>query len=256
MKKYISIVLFLYVCISCGKSHYYAFASLPDDYKIKKPIKLENYDVYTFKMVKDVKGTLPIEERPFTNSVQHKEPHLVYEELYLLLNKYNKEVLYMTTFSHKYIYEGGAFNCKENDSIIYFNQVEYIYQGVQDSLTNEFRFRNPGDTFLRALYMGYKKNKDTITLTTVPNVNPIRKIRKKKPIINLNDMFGVQLQFERDHRKWCFKDKKKRIFDVDTIYHNNSHYLFYIKRNDKPYLGLIKGKENIKYFLDTDFSDE
>ncbi|CAL2081536.1 hypothetical protein [Tenacibaculum sp. 190524A05c] len=257
MKNYLILILCLYIIISCSSPKYVYVDELSEEYK-NTSIRLKDYDLYTFKMVKDTLNTdVPIEKRPFMNSVQSEKNHLVYEELYLLFNKNKRDVLYITTFTHKYIYKDGVFNHKENDSIVYFNEVEYIFHGVRDTIDNELRFRNPGNGFLKTLYIGYEHNNDVITLTTVPNVNPIQGIRRKKPIVNLNEMFGVPLQFKKDNRTWYFKDcVDVGTYEVDSLYHNNSHYIFHTKR-DQEECALIKlehKKNKIKYFLDANAS--
>lgn len=241
-------IVVISVFISC-KSTFISLYELPEN--IKK-IPLSDYDLYTFQMVvNDECSSVPASKRPFENSVNNNSDFIVYEELYLLLHKKKKEVLYLTTFSHKYIYDNGVFNKKENDSLISFNQIEYLYEGIVDEVNKEFVFKNPVNSLLRALYIKYEKVDDIVTFKIVPNVHPSKDIRKNKPSIDLESLFSVSIQFKKDARLFSYEEKGVLNY-VDTIYHDRSSIFFQVGKNlskCSSYRKLNGNKERIWYFL-------
>ena len=222
MKKLI-FLLGLFILMSCGSST----GSAEKDLSLVS-FDLEDFDLYTFQLIREEaeqKGFL------FKNGLEKTPDDLVYDELYLLLQKEGDIALYLTTFSHKYIYEGGAFNVDFNEKRIFANETDLLFVGKYDTIDKSITFKNPKHHDLEEMKMLYEMQGQNLKLLKVTNAFPNQRMRKKSPLVDLDATFRVELVFGRDSRK-IFVVEGCDQYPVEKIMFNYKD-LFYKTNNGK-----------------------
>jgi len=176
---------------------YSIFLSVPQ-HTIKEDIvqlPLEKFQLYTFQLVKKAKP----DKMVFVNGINKDIDDLIWEELYLLYDKENKNAIYFTTFSHKYIFKGGVYNRAENDSLVFLDELEFVYLGRSDG--NKFIFENTGNLEANDLEISYEFSGDNILLTNL-------KLDRSNSPVDLKSLFSTEILFQKDIRQLAFGQKK------------------------------------------------
>ena len=210
----------------------------------KGKFTLEDFDLFTFQLVLK-KENCDVKEKHlvFANGLLKDDEDLVYEELYLFMEKNGNKVLYLTTFSHKYHFKGGVFNSDVYDKEIRVDEIDFLHLGYYNDST--IIFYEPGNNKNDKIEFFYSKNDDVITLNKVTNVYPISKYCKVEPYVRINDVFAVELQFKMDQRKFAYFDTCNSI-PVVAFLHNGKDLFFELDtERDFKYRKL---KNRIKYF--------
>lgn len=204
----------------------YYFNSINDDKKEFKvsDFKVSDFKVYAFNICeKYKKGTLPIKrfcECPDNFfEISKKEEIKKNEETYLLINKKLNLVLYLTTFSHKYIYENQSGFL--NDSCIYKNKMyvkdfECIYIGKLDSKNEIITFIKKETT--ENMIWHFKKD-SLLSSYTIDKVKIATAENKFKPVefISLDTVLSNEIIF-KEVKYDFFYSKEKRGLLIDKFY--------------------------------------
>lgn len=146
MKKYILVIVILFIGFSCGSDLYQIRQlRLDDEHVMCNEYDLDDFEVYAYAICEDASKEYNNER--FFNCPpdffsRNRKDTLKVEEVYLLKRKSSNLVLYITTYSHKYIREATGFL---NDKDIYNNrivldQMEYGYLGIMDTLSGLIHF--------------------------------------------------------------------------------------------------------------------
>jgi hypothetical protein len=147
----------------------------------------------------------------FKSGVDNEHPDcLVYEELYLLLEKKGNRVIYLTTLSHKYLYHDGVFNSNFYKQYIPINQIDYIYLGYYDN--QKLRFYDPhGRSYAQNIVFYYKKNAELLEITNVTNDYALEDDRIANPLVTVNKVFDLNFKFQKEQtRKLVYQEVDAR----------------------------------------------
>lgn len=210
MKKILLAVLV--ICTGCGSHFKDCVREIPKGEKLVFP--LDKYKLYTLKLIQK-KSEL---EHPVFHTQQDEMERgdLIWEELYLLLNKKDKTALYLTTFSHKYIFEGGVYNREENDSLIFIDESDFLMVGTYNDKV--LTFKNPRhEKGLDEINLFYEEEGDEITVTKVSDPG------NKSRLISVDSIYSDMLVYKNDNRKFVYGYKNEKnnydsIVPVDKLY--------------------------------------
>lgn len=195
MVRRISILILVSILLLACNKEFFTTSELP---KIKTH-SLEDYELYVFQMVRKKRDVIHIDSLApkFVSGADftHKtKKDLVYEELYVLLEKEGKHAIYLTTISHKYIYDEGVYNNSFYQQHIPINNIDFIYLGYYDD--TKISFYNPnGRSYSQNLVLYYTKRKDTLEITNVTNDYAKEKDRKANPYLTFNSVFDLNFKF-------------------------------------------------------------
>lgn len=133
--------------------------------KIKNKIELNlsDFDIYTYNICEDTKSDST--SARFCNCVddfyvkQDSSTVKKVEEVYMLIDRKSDMVIYLTTFSHKYIkLKKGFLNDKEHyNNQVVLDQIEYIYIGKRNETAGWIHF--PSENKAKDIIIHYEKNK-------------------------------------------------------------------------------------------------
>ncbi|QHI38697.1 hypothetical protein IMCC3317_40910 [Kordia antarctica] len=195
-------------------------------------INLNHYDIYTFKLrlqneISDRNPNALI----FANGVD-ADRGLIHEMLYILRNQNNDSIIYFTTRSHKYIYDGGVFNDSIYKKYMVMNDLDYIYIGKEEG--NKFSFYDPhGRTYAHNPTFYFTEKDDVITIDSLTNNYAKEKSRQQKRNLTiLDDVFSVSLKFKKENKSYVFAypvgsfPRNGQVVRCSTIYiRDNDVYL-------------------------------
>ncbi|WP_417371851.1 hypothetical protein [Gelidibacter japonicus] len=236
--KYTILLVCSIITIGCGKS-FDTVSSLP----YVNEINLEDYDLYVFQL-KTLNQNSDSNLTPivFENSVTaNSNEGLIWEELYILMEKEGSNVLYFTTFSDKYVDSISIFNNPKYEGIIPIRNIDYMYNG---KIRNQaFHFYNPkGRRYSENVIIDFKKEDNVLTLIAITNDYAKEKDRLLNPKISLNDLFGVNINFKKENRIWVYEhvdvnnDSNTGIYDtISKVYVNANDFYFDINKNPAEY---------------------
>ncbi len=239
------------LCSSCSKS----ILSVTSGSFIET-LDFNDFDLYIFQL----KGTddsgkkrdCILETLQFESDVTSKKL-LVYEELYVLLEKEGPRVLYVTTFSHKYIYNKGVFNSDLYDAYIPINEIDYIYTGYYDKERMYFYTPN-GKGYKKNIEFFYTLNKDKkiLEITEVTNTYPKKKSREDKPYLSIKDgdVLGIRMLFEKEQKRKFIYEKGGIITPVLKFHHNGDDIYFEIETESKYRYRKLENRVRFQYPLD------
>lgn len=272
MKNYLPLIIFLclilYSCKSvkfwnpeCSNSR-----GMFHQTQVIENIDLKDYSVYVLniyqskinEVVKGRKEFIPIPKytiKPTETST------LVIEQTYLLIpNDNNCPLLYLTSYSHKYLLENyGAYNCHLFKDKIFLDDVDMIYIGYITN--NSFVFRNKDGVFKWDIE--FRDNKKLIKVNSITDIDSRG---QNKPQVDLSTVFSIPIEFSLEKRFLtygrsdedilkCYQDgglkkptyKKTRKYvggKIDNIsilsnrvyFHNSKKNLYYFFKNNRiPY---------------------
>jgi len=208
--------------VSC-KPHFYSTNTILNEVK---SFDLEKFDRYTFQLIKkDTTSIHPI----FANGKDKAENDLVYEELYLFLEQNGNRALYLTTFSHKYIYEDGVFNNDFSLKNISANEIDFIFIGNYDE--NKITFKNPKNEDVDTVEFYYSKTNDNIKLEKITNNYGFRKDRKNNPLVDMDSVFGIDIVYQKDLREFVYLEEDKTEIKVKSLSIDSDNLYFGLTEN-------------------------
>ncbi|WP_452219868.1 hypothetical protein [Lacinutrix salivirga] len=175
MKKSFILIVIVLLILSCGKS---GLSTVSKDYitnvntlgklEIKPELlsySISEFDIYVYNICEITANEIDNYRfcncpEDFFDNPEIKDLKKV-EEVYILKHKISDLVLYLTTFSHKYIKEDKGFlnNSEYYKDKIILDQIEYVYIGRFNSKNNWIHFPN-------------SKNNEDIILHYLPNDFP------------------------------------------------------------------------------------
>jgi len=203
--KFVFIVFILYSLSSCKKKipivKYEYLNKISTNNKIQ--FKISDFDIYAFniceKSKKEVYNTERFCECPNNFfEINQKDSIKKIEETYLFINTKTNLVFYLTTFSHKHIWQNNGFlnnRCLYKDKM-YVLDLEYIYIGTQDTVAKKIEFKNPCKDKGEDMIWHYSKNKDTISINKVNIATAENKYTITKPIC-LDTVFSNKIRFKK-----------------------------------------------------------
>ena len=193
MKRLIGLVI-LCICLEGCKAAY-----VPT-----RTIDLSTYTLYQFSMYRDKSASKDKLKHPeFTDRDMGKST--VHEVLYLLIDSNSDRVIYITTYSHKYLYRNrGVFNSPLYNHHLIFNDIDYIYLGRETG--GKFTFYDPkGVSYAQILHMYYTNTANGIKIDKVTNNYAKEEDRKKHPTVELNkDVFGIDIVFTPVQKQYSY----------------------------------------------------
>jgi len=230
MKKIITIIILAVVINGCSSGLYI----IPKEFIEYKEYQLNDFDVFVFNICEDY--SIMDKKYHFCNCHEnfYDEAKIdsikKVEEVYLLLHKTTNLALYLTTFSHKYIYEDQTGFL--NDSSIYKNsivldQIESFYVGMYETDT------------VKHIYFDNKKRKK-------PDVN----LHFEKPITT-NDALtisSVNIACAENNYSTYKKIEMKNIFSRNLEFINKPDYKMYFYKNQNE-VGNVCKKEVEKLYI-------
>ena len=200
MREFILILFIAQIALSCGSGLYKTSQlHLEDKGVLLKEYKIDNFEVYTYGICED--SEQEINNKRFFNCPENffateRKDTLKVEEVYLLRNKISNLVLYITTFSHKYITKSKGFlNDKKiyEDKII-LNQIEYAYLGKIDTVSNWIHFPNQKND--KDIILHYNQNEFPNKISVVEvNIATAENDYTTDEKINLNSIFREPLEY-------------------------------------------------------------
>ena len=217
---YISAILLL---VSC-KPHFYSTNSISNELQ---SFDLDKFDRYTFQLVekKDSTSIHPV----FSNGKNKSENDLVYEELYLFLEQNGSSAIYLTTFSHKYIYEGGVFNNDYFENKISANEIDLIFVGYYDK--DKIVFENPKNEDVEKVEFYYSKINEDIKLERITNNYGFRKDRKINPMVDMDSVFAIDIVYQKDIREFVYTEDDNSEVQVKTLSVDSNNLYFGLTKN-------------------------
>lgn len=164
----------------------------------KTNFSFEDYNTYVLSLCEDSsflkEGQIEDLPYPVIENCRTNTSKKIIEQNYLLYPKKDgdKNVIYITSFSHKYIDpDCGVFNCKEFRNKYFIEDIDYVYIGTLDDANNiTFSSKNEG-----ASTWAIKANKDSIILKSIslPSISG-----KPRNNLNLEKIFATDLVFYKE----------------------------------------------------------
>lgn len=205
MKKCFIIITLFILCSSCRSG-----LDLGDSFSFDKvkSYKIKDFDIYVYniceKIGKEVNNDRFYNCQDNFYDLAMKDSIRKVEEVYLLKHKKSNLILYLTSFSHKYIVKNSGFlndrKCYENKIVL--NQIEYVYIGTIDDSAKTIHFPS------------YNKKEDII-LELNNNLFP-RKIALCNAYIATSDN-NYDISESIDLNK---------VFKDSIVYKKNNNFLF------------------------------
>ncbi|MEM6719999.1 MAG: hypothetical protein AAF611_11815 [Bacteroidota bacterium] len=228
MKQFYYIIIIACVFTSCRSGlRLIDQEDMDTSYTVKKTYPVDEFYVYVFQLCEDLKKTkkkeLPkrfCDCKDFTFNQSNKKGIVKIEEIYLLKHRRLDLVLYLTTFSHKYINPGEGFL---NDSIVYkdkivLNEIETIYVGNLDRDAHKISFN------------GTEKLKD-FSFYFDPTVFPEKMLLTKGNMATAENKYSIIESIPLDD-----------VFKNDIVYVKSKYTIDYYENNEYR-----RSKESFKY---------
>lgn len=198
---------------------------------------LDKFDKYTFQLIKkDYCSNHPV----FTNGKDKTEDDLVFEELYLLLEKNGNRALYLTTFSHKYIYKGGVFNNKCLQDKISVNQIDFIFVGNYNN--EKITFENLKHENVDKIDLYYTKINNNIKLEKITNNYGLKKDRDTIPFVDMDSVFAIDIVYQKDMREFIYQDINQEDIKVESLSINCKDLFFGLAENKREKYRFLKDR--------------
>ncbi len=195
----------------------------------KTTFDLVDFDFYIFNICEKYEGA-KLEER-FCEcpddfyEISEKQKLKKLEEVYLLFHKELDLVLYITTFSHKYIYEDQSGFL--NDKAIYANSmiladIEYVYVGRE--VPNEHLIQFIGHGKHKDISLHYKRLTSDKLMIDKVKIPTAENNYSTKDFINTEGVFKNDLNFKKNknYKVYYSKEKKNEITSFQIIDKRNS----------------------------------
>ena len=247
MKRNILTILVLsFLMVSCAKV-LIPTKELPSH---TKSIAIKDYSLYIFQLEKVIDTTLKSKKKlvvtyPKIKNITSKKDTLIYEELYLLIDKEETHCYYLSTFSHKYIFEDGIFNNRNYKNAFYLNDLDYIFYG--DIKNSIIIFRNEamiGPNTKEDIKIIFSKTSDSIEFVSITNDNPNKKERKKKDSVIISNVFSIDFTFIKSQRIMKYRNDYNVEGKLDSINFSCNDAYF---KTDIPNYNYIKLKDRFKH---------
>ena len=153
-----------------------------------------------------------------------KEGSTIHEILYLLRDTLSNNVIYLTTYSHKYLYRNrGVFNDPIYKDNLIFNDLDHVYLGRESP--GKFSFYNPrGRSYAHNLHLYFSENGQGIVLEKVTNNYAKERDRIENPYVHINeDVFKFKIKFNAIDKGYSFLpyvdgQRTKAPIQVDSMY--------------------------------------
>lgn len=248
MKKLVGVFI-IFTLASCSSGLYI----VSNEYIMNKDVKaynLNDFDFYVFNICEEYT------KKEFNNNrfcgcpdgffeVSAKDSIKKVEELYLLIHKKCDLAIYMTSRSHKYIYDdqtGFLNDRKVYENSLILDQIEYFYVGSIDSLTNRIRFEN----------IKNKKGEDIIlhyNSVDFPNIVSVGKVNiataennyDNFKEIKLDSIFNISIDFVKSDYKIYFYNNDGKVGETVK---KEIKKLYFTPRNER--LEIIFAFENFQ----------
>ncbi|MDO5969291.1 hypothetical protein Q4Q35_05685 [Flavivirga aquimarina] len=242
-KNILAIVSLSLIIISCSK-YLQPVKKIPSN---TKAISLSDYNLYILQLVLDeVKSSDPLKKLyPRIANITSKKDELICEELYLLVDKNERHCYYLSSFSHKYIFEDGVFNNRNYNNAYYLNDIDFVFYGeIKDSIIT---FRNQamiGPNTKKDINISFYKTSDSIQFIRITNDNPSKRERDNKESVLISDIFNIDFTFIKSQRFMKYRNSYCVEGEVDSVnFFCNDVYF----KTDIPNYKYIKLKDRFKY---------
>lgn len=214
MKKIIIFIVTLIIISSCGSGLYKTTQlNLDKEGVLMKTYNLDEFDIYTYNICED--ATKETNNKRFSNcqenfyDIAENDTILKVEEVYLLRHRQSDVIIYLTTFSDKYLeYKKGFLNDRliyENKIIL--NKVEYAYIGKIDSISNWIHFPSQNDG--KDIILHYAKNSFPKSIELIEaNIATAENNYTTDEKINLDKVFRQSVVYKKGDYEIEFFAKK------------------------------------------------
>lgn len=260
MKKFTILLFSLFV--SCNHVYYVKPSYLPESSREKHEYLMDNFDIYVYNICESIGENINNNRfndcpEDFFGMRESKNIQKV-EEVYMLVHQTKDLVLYLTTFSHKYIRQDEKFL---NDKSVYenkviLNQIDFAYIGTRNKEMNLIHFPDKHgnqDIILHYDNKVFPENlliyeMNVATAENNYNINtPIQlsDVLKEKIVYRRNDHYKVYLHNNKGNDISC-GDNKSPIEKIYIISKNgNTEVLFFPNTSDDMIFKIPNNK--IKY---------
>jgi hypothetical protein len=256
-------IILLLTLNSCKTFYFKKF----DREKVTHSINLDDYNTFVLSLCESKAfrtGRGEPEELPFS-AIENCPPETskkIVEQLYLLLPKdsQNKTAIYITSFSHKYLYENyGVFNCPDFKDKFFVEDIDNFYFGTIDS-GQTIKFENGNKT----AFWNYSRKDSVVTIESVSL--PSKTGKQQNPIL-VDSVFpaklhflkrnNFKLQYGKGEFKKCFEDfeevpenftKEEKFSSVVTKVHFSNNYLHLESEKDTAKSYFSFKRKRITYF--------
>ncbi len=182
---------------------------------IKESYLLEDYNWYVFQMYEnkneffDDESTSQDLAHP-SFGITEKPQSKIAEETYLLVPKdsNNNVILYLTTFSHRHIFENcGIFNCPQlKNKVVFIEDIDKVYTGnIYDNRIN-FYERGKNSRFPDVIW-NISINSNSLI---VKNVTLHPSSFKSAPQVDISSVFPFEMVFNLQQREIIYGKGDKR----------------------------------------------
>ncbi len=202
--------------------------------------EIVDFDLYTFRLIVEKENcNIPTDKHlKFSQKSVLEDDDLIYEELYLLLEKEGNTVLYLTTFSHKYIYKGGVFNNRHSKTSVSINEVDFLFVGTKEK--GNVVFKNPKHEDLCEMQLNFFNENDTLLLRQITNNYPLKKKNPGK-FIEMDSVFSVDIKFIKDERSFTYNDGCKNL-SVKSLIRDSDDFVFELETNNDSRFRRLKNR--------------
>lgn len=250
MKNKLIIISIIFLLFSCNKS-FYSISQLP---KLNK-LSIQDFDLFVFQMVQQKSNihqdSLALKFQSAVD-IEVDSSDLIYEELYLFLEKKGNRAIYITTLSHKYLKKSGVFNSPFFEKYIPIDQVEYLYLGHYDA--NKINFYDPnGRSYAQNIEFFYQLDKEVLEITKVTNNYAIESDRKDNRYVDVNEVFGINFKFEKTERRLVYQSidlnnkATRNIIYINNIHENGKDVYFEMETDKVKKYQLFKDRVRFIY---------
>jgi hypothetical protein len=214
MRKIILLIVTLIILSSCGSGLYKTTQlNLGKEGVLLKAYKLDEFDIYTYNICEN--ATNETNNERFSNcrenfyDIAENDSILKVEEVYLLRHRQEDVIIYLTTFSDKYIEHKKGFL---NDRTIYenkiiLNKVEYAYIGKIDTTLNWIHFPNQNNG--QDIILHYDRNSFPESIDLIEaNIATAENNYTTDEKINLDKVFRQSVDYKKRDYEVQFFEKK------------------------------------------------
>lgn len=199
--RFITVLLSALILFSCAKG-LTPISSLDESNLVKRDFK--DYDLFIFQMHMDTIVNSNIPRFPYFEKDEF-DGSIVAEEVYLLIDKVRSHCYYLTTYSHKYMFDGGVFNNRNYNTKIYVNDLDYVlYGNIRNDLLIFKHKVVLGPNTKDDIYIDIKFQDDSVQFVSITDDSPNSKSGEK---VTISKIMNMDMIFEKTDRKLFWRNR-------------------------------------------------
>ncbi len=195
------------ICLFSCTSYYKINPSFFHDLEAKRSavspgFPISDFDILTFNIceyyIMNIDGTERFVDCPLNFfEISARDSIKKVEELYLLKHRFSEMVLYITTFSHRYIgKQKGFLNDPEAyNNKFYLRDTEYIYIGKYGNSDHSIIFKKQGSAAEMIWYLNEALSHEQVNTVTDIDLETTENAGSKDKRVRLEKVFSVPFNF-------------------------------------------------------------